>query len=171
MQKKAMNVIFCRFPIEWSRMTEIGSRAGGGIALQYSTWGIANFRAQSESPSGRPTATPTAEPMANPNRMRIRLGITSERNCAKSQRSRNSCAIVEGGGQNWLSRRPRPGLPDEHDRDGNRDLGREHQRPGSASAHAAPSRCDGCQRSARRSIAVKTMWVQIPSTPVAIASA
>ena len=35
-QKKAINVTFWRFPIECSRMIEIGSRAGGGIERQYS---------------------------------------------------------------------------------------------------------------------------------------
>ena len=103
MQKNAMNETFCRFPIEWSRSTEIGRSAGGGIARQYSMCGIANFRAHSDIPSGTPIATPIAEPIPNPSRMRIRLGTTSLRNCSKTQRSLNSCTIFDGGGQNWLS--------------------------------------------------------------------
>ncbi len=45
MQKNAMNAIFCVLPIEWSRRIEIGRRAGGGIARQYSMCGIAQRRA------------------------------------------------------------------------------------------------------------------------------
>src|SRR4051812_29150347 len=46
MQKNAMNAIFWRLPIEWTRRIEIGSSAGGGIARQYSMCGIAHSRAQ-----------------------------------------------------------------------------------------------------------------------------
>src|SRR6476659_9320133 len=103
MQKNAMKDTLWRFPIECRRMTEIGSNAGGGIARQYSTCGMANFRAQSDRPSGTPRAIPTADPIPKPSRIRIRLGTTSERNWAKSHRSRNWLRIVDGGGQNRLS--------------------------------------------------------------------
>ncbi len=65
-----------------------------------------------------------------------------------------------------------PELPRHEDRHRDRDLQADLQRPIGPRAHRpTPSRCDGCQRSARRSSAEKTMWMAIPRHPVAIASA
>ena len=101
-QKNAMNETFWRFPIECRRITEIGNSAGGGIARQYSTCGIANRLDQSERPIGIPSTIPIAEPIAKPSRIRIKLG-TMSRNCENSHRSWNWARIVDGGGQNRLS--------------------------------------------------------------------
>ena len=171
MQKNAMNETFWRFPIECRRITEIGKSAGGGIARQYSTCGIANRLAQSERPIGMPSTTPIAEPIAKPSRIRIKLGTMSERNCANSHRSWNWARIVDGGGQNRLSAERAHHSQTEDHRHRHRDLRGDLERLGPACAHAASRRCDGCQRSTRCSNAVKTRCVPSPSTPVASASA
>ena len=85
MQKNAMNAIFCRFAIECTRMTEIGSSAGGGIARQYSMCGIATRYARRERPSGMPRTTPTTTAIAKPAPIRSRLGTTCSPNWEKSQ--------------------------------------------------------------------------------------
>src|SRR5262245_41363971 len=48
-------------------------------------------------------------------------------------------------------RRRRPQLPGGEDGDRDGDLGGDHERPVRALAHGRSSRCDGCQRSTRRS--------------------
>ena len=98
-----MSDTFWRFPIECSRITEIGSSAGGGIARQYSMWGIANLCDQADRPSGIPSTIPKADPSPKPSRIRSRLGTTWVPNSEKSQRSWNSAKIVSGGGKYRLS--------------------------------------------------------------------
>ena len=164
MQKKAMNVTFWRFPIECSRMIEIGSRAGGGIARQYSMCGIANLRDHADSPSGMPSATPSTTAIAKPSKMRSRLGTTSARNCAKSQRSWNSRRIVDGGGKYWLSAEAAHGCHAARIAIGTAISAPILSREGRAGSRAS-SRCEGCHRSARRSSVVKARCVPRPRAP------
>ena len=104
MQKNAMNEIFCRLPIECSRMIEIGSSAGGGIARQYSICGIAALRPIRERPSGMPIATPRMTAIAKPRPIRSRLGRTCVSNWEKKNSLRTSTMIVVGRGNFGSSR-------------------------------------------------------------------
>ena len=79
-QKNAMNATFCRLPIECTRMIEIGSSAGGGIARQNSICGIVHSRAQRDSPIGMPRPMPTITAIRRPRPMRSRLGTTCSPN-------------------------------------------------------------------------------------------
>jgi hypothetical protein len=97
-QKNAMKATFCRFWIEWSRMIEIGSSAGGGIARQYSMCGVAIRRRIVDMPRSTPSATPTTVAIANPAPMRSRLGTRSDPTCAKSHSFLKSTRIVESRG-------------------------------------------------------------------------
>ncbi len=62
-----------------------------------------------------------------------------------------------------------PELPAEQEQERHRDLGADLERGVRPPAHAAPARCDGCQRSARRSTAVDRRWMRTPRKPVASA--
>ena len=173
MQKNAMNATFCRLPIECSRMIEIGSSAGGGIARQYSTCGIANFRAQTREPERDAERDPDddrdREAEQDPLEARddVRAELREEPQVLELDEDRRRRRELR------LSRCARPELPRRaRIASGHRDLG---ARSCSASvrraAHAAAGRCDGCQRSTRRSSAVNAKWIAMPRKPVAIASA
>ena len=103
MQKKAMKATFCLLPMSCSRTIEIGSRAGGGIARQYSMCGIASLRVNPESPIGIPIATPAMTAIAKPSPIRSRLGTTWVVNSEKSHMSLNSTRIVDSRGKWSLS--------------------------------------------------------------------
>ena len=103
MQKKAMNATFCLLPMSCNRRIEIGSRAGGGIARQYSMCGIASLRVNPERPIGIPIATPAMTASAKPSPIRSRLGTTWVVNSEKSHMSLNSTRIVDSRGKWSLS--------------------------------------------------------------------
>jgi len=62
--------------------------------------GIAQRRAQRESPIGIPSATPARQAIPNPSPTRSRLGTTSDWKWENSQRSWNSTRIVDKRGKN-----------------------------------------------------------------------
>ena len=136
-QKNAMKGTFWRLPIECSRTIEIGNSAGGGIARQYSTCGIANRRDQRERPSGMPTTTPRTAPIPKPSRIRSMLGTTCVSNCEKSHRSWNSGGSSTAAGSIGCPRY-RPQLPGDEDQHGDRDLGADLERRVGALAHRPP---------------------------------
>ena len=151
-QKKAMKEIFCAFADRAAARTiEIGSSAGGGIARQYSMCGIASAAPQ------RREADRDAERDADDDRDR-----EAERRSARGS-ARRSCRTARRATCCWKSTRivdsrgnfdrVRAAPSRAATRAGSRAAPRSRAAIFSAAvrarAHAAASRCDGCQRSAR----------------------
>ena len=155
-QKNAMKATFCTLPIECSRMIEIGSSAGGGIARQYSMCGIASDAVPSrERPSGMPSAMPSDDARCRSRApMRSRLGTTCSSNCENSQMSWNSTRIVDSRGKNCESACTVHDLPGGEERDRHGDLGADLRARVYARGSRRLPRCEGCQRSTRRSSAL-----------------
>ena len=155
-QKKAMNEIFWRSPIEWSRRIEIGSRAGGGMARHHSMCGIASIRPQRERPSGIPMDQAEEHRHARSRLRSVQARDDVRANCEKSHMSRNSTRIVESRGKRGSSAWTVHACQADEDEQRHGDLRGDLSRvvaPGSR----ASGRCDGCQRSALRSTAEKRM--------------
>ena len=170
-QKNAMSATFWTSPIEWSRTIEIGRSAGGGIARQYSTCGIANARVQRESPSGMPRPTPRIVAIPNPSRIRLRLGTTCVPKSAKSHRSLNSTRMVESLGKFGSS-----ACTVQSCHATRIAIGTAISAPILSAlylrrAHWVDTRCEGCQRRIRRSSADSAKWIPMPRKPTASASA
>ena len=148
MQKNAMKLTFWRLPIECSRMTEIGSSAGGGIARQYSMCGIANRRDQSERPSGMPMTMPRdgADPEAEQDPHDARHHVGAE--LLEEPELLELAAIVVGGGKYRLSALAAHSCQATTIATGTAISAPTLSADGSR-AHSTSARWDGCQRKAR----------------------
>ena len=127
-------------------------------------------RGRSGCRSRRRATTAIAKPSRDPLEARddVRAELREEPHVLELDEDRRQAA-----GTSDRLRVHRPELPGDEDRDRHGDLRRRSSASGRrARAHAAASvRCDGCQRSTRRSTAETAKWIATPRKPVASASA
>ena len=156
-----------------SRTIEIGISAGGGIARQYSMCGIATRAPSARARAGSRARRRGRRRWRSRAAMRSRLGTTFVPNCGEEPELLELDEDRRQPRELRVVRVHRPELPGDEDQDGHRDLGADPERPVGARAHrsAASVRCEGCQRSTRRSTAAIAKWIATPRKPVASASA